>query len=157
MRERLPQKKLSTVDRYYYQDMQELVRRMAKRLVTMNDRRKKSARRGQLDFRRTLRSGLAYDGIPFEPHWRHIKKERPRVMVLCDVSGSVATVSRFLLMFLYSISETLPKVRSFAFSDSSQEVTELFEQRPLEEAVALTLKRLGERSSDYGGSLADFE
>lgn len=157
MRERLPQQRLSAVDRYYYQDMQDLVRRMAKRLVAMNDRRKKTARRGQLDFRRTLRSGLAYDGVPFEPRWRRIKKDRPRVMALCDVSGSVAAVSRFLLMFLYSVSETLPKVRSFAFSDSLEEVTELFEQRPLEEAVALTLKRLGERSSDYGGSLADFE
>lgn len=157
MRERLPQQRLSVVDRYYYQDMQDLVRRMAKRLVVMNDRRKKTARRGQLDFRRTLRSGLAYDGVPFEPRWRRVKKDRPRVMALCDVSGSVAAVSRFLLMFLYSVSETLPKVRSFAFSDSLEEVTELFEQRPLEEAVALTLKRLGERSSDYGGSLADFE
>lgn len=157
MRERLPQQRLSAVDRAYYQDMQELVRRMAKRLVTMNDRRRKKARRGQLDFRRTLRAGLAYDGVPFEPQWRRVKRERPRVMVLCDVSGSVAAVARFLLMFIYSVSETLPKVRSFAFSDSLQEVTELFEQRPLEEAVALTLKRLGDRSSDYGGSFADFE
>jgi uncharacterized protein with von Willebrand factor type A (vWA) domain len=157
MRERLPQKRLSAIDRYYYQDIQDLVRRMAKRLVAMNDRRKKSARRGQLDFLRTLRSGLAYDGVPFEPRWRQIKKDRPRVMVLCDVSGSVAAVLRFLLMFLYGVSETLPKVRSFAFSDSLEEVTELFEQRPLEEAVALTLKRLGERSSSYGTSLADFE
>lgn len=78
-------------------------------------------------------------------------------MVLCDVSGSVAAVSRFLLMFLYSVSETLPKVRSFAFSDSLEEVTELFEQRSLEEAVTLTLERLGERSSNYGASLAGFE
>lgn len=157
MRERLPQQKLSVIDRYYYQDMQELVRRMAKRLVAMNARRRKTARRGQLDFRRTLRSGLAYDGVPFEPRWRRIKKDRPRVMVLCDVSGSVAAVSRFLLMFLYSVSETLPKVRSFAFSDSLEEVTELFEQRSLEEAVTLTLERLGERSSNYGASLAGFE
>lgn len=157
MRERLPQQKLSAVDRHYYQDMQELVQRMATRLVALNDRRKKSARRGQLDFRRTLRSGLAYDGVPFEPKWRRVKKERPRVMALCDVSGSVATVSRFLLMFLYSVSEALPKVRSFAFSDSLEEVTELFETRPLAEAVALTQKRLGDRSSDYGRSLADFE
>jgi len=157
MRERLAQRKLALIDRDYYQDMQDLVRRMAKRLISTHDRRKKAARRGQLDVRRTLRSMLAYDGIPFEPQWRRIKKDQPRVMVLCDVSGSVAAVSRFLLMFLYSVSETLPKVRSFAFSDSTQEVTELFEQRSLDDAITLTLKRLGERSSDYGGSLADFE
>src|SRR5690606_41984877 len=67
---------------FYYQEMQELVRRMAKRLVAQHSRRKKAARRGQLDFRRTLRSGLAYDGVPFEPRWRRIKKDQPRIMVL---------------------------------------------------------------------------
>lgn len=157
MRERLPQLKLAAIDRHYHREMKDLVRRMAKRLVALHQRRKKASRRGQLDFRRTLRKGLAYDGIPFEPQWRRIKKDQPRIMVLCDVSGSVATVAQFLLMFLYSVNEILPKVRAFAFSDSLHEVTELFDEYPLEQAVALTLDRLGNRSSSYGRSMADFE
>ncbi|MCC5808954.1 MAG: VWA domain-containing protein [Ectothiorhodospiraceae bacterium] len=157
MRERLPQIKLSHVDRRRYAEMQDLVRRMARRLVTLHSRRRKTARRGQLDFRRTLRSGLAYDGIPFEPRWRRIKKDQPRIMALCDVSGSVAAVSRFLLMFLYSVSDVLPKVRSFAFSDSLGEVTELFRTLSLEEAVATTQQLHGDRSSSYGRSMNDFE
>ncbi len=154
---RLSQSRLAAVDPFYYQEMQELVRRMAKRLVAQHSRRKKAARRGQLDFRRTLRSGLAYDGVPFEPRWRRIKKDQPRIMVLCDVSGSVAAASRFLLMFLHSVSAVLPKVRSFVFSDNTLEVTELFQNHSLEEAVREAMRQMGERSSDYGNSLKDFE
>jgi uncharacterized protein len=157
LRERLPHLKLAAVDPHDFQQVQELVRRMAKRLVTLHVRRRKAARRGQLDVPRTVRGALAYDGIPFEPRWRRVKKDQPRIMALCDVSGSVATVSGFLLMFLYSVNTVLPKVRSFAFSDSLQEVTDLFQALPLEEAVAVTQRRLGDRSSDYGRSLRDFE
>lgn len=157
MRERLPRLKLSHIDRRHYAEMQELVQQMARRLVSLHARKRKVARRGQLDVRRTLRSGLAYDGIPFEPKWRRVKKDQPRIMALCDVSGSVASVARFLLMFLYSVNDVLPKVRSFAYSDSLGEVTELFRQLPLEEAVVATLQRHGDRSSDYGRSLRDFE
>ncbi len=157
MRERLPQLKLSHVDRRHYADMQELVRKMARRLASLHQRKRKVARRGQLDVRRTLRTGLAYDGIPFEPRWRRVKKDQPRIMALCDVSGSVASVARFLLMFLYGVNDVLPKVRSFAFSDHLGEVTELFRELPLEQAVLVAQQRHGDRSSDYGRSLRDFE
>lgn len=157
MRERLPQLKLSHIDRRHYAEMQVLVHKMARRLASLHQRKRKVARRGQLDVRRTLRTGLAYDGIPFEPRWRRVKKDQPRVMALCDVSGSVASVARFLLMFLYSVNDVLPKVRSFAFSDHLGEVTDLFDELPLEEAVLVAQQRHGDRSSDYGRSLRDFE
>lgn len=154
---RLAERKLGQIDPAYYREMSELVRRMAKQLISRHARRRKAANRGQLDFRRTLRAGLAYDGVPFNTHWRRIKKSKPSILVLCDVSGSVAAASRFLLMFLYSVSSELPKIRSFAFSDSLLEVTELFQQHSLEEAVGETVRRMGERSSDYGNTLREFE
>jgi uncharacterized protein with von Willebrand factor type A (vWA) domain len=76
---------------------------------------------------------------------------------VCDVSGSVAQVSRFLLLFLYSMSEVLPKVRSFAFSTQLGEVTDWFQSKPAEEALALTMKTWGMGSTDYGGSLTELE
>ncbi|MCC5857726.1 MAG: VWA domain-containing protein [Ectothiorhodospiraceae bacterium] len=157
MRERLPRLKLSHIDRRHYAEMQELVHRMARRLASLHARKRKAARRGQLDIRRTLRTGLAYDGVPFQPSWRRVKKDKPRIMALCDVSGSVASVSRFLLMFLYSVNDVLPRVRSFAFSDSLGEITELFRELPLDQAVLAAQQRHGDRSSDYGRSLRDFE
>jgi uncharacterized protein with von Willebrand factor type A (vWA) domain len=78
-------------------------------------------------------------------------------MAVCDVSGSVARVSRFLLMFLYSLHDVLPEVRSFAFSDRLGEVTELFEQEDVEDALAETLKRHGGGSTDYGRAFEDLE
>ena len=93
----------------------------------------------------------------FETHWKSTKIDRPKVFAVCDVSGSVSAVSRFLLMFLYSVSEVLPKVRSFAFSSRLEEVTELFERQDLEEAVAVVQHRFGNMSTDYGRALQDFE
>jgi len=153
----LPRIKLSTMDKRNLKDMQELVRKMAKRLIALNSRKKTKTNRGQLDFRKTMRQGLPHGGLMFETHWKSTKVDRPKVFAICDVSGSVSAVSRFLLMFLYSVSEVLPKVRSFAFSSRLGEVTDLFERHDLEEAVAVVQQRFGNMSTDYGRSFQDFE
>ena len=69
---------------------------MAKRLVSVHSRRKRKARRGILDVRSTIRANQEYDGILFETVWKKTKVDRPKIVALCDVSGSVANVSRFL-------------------------------------------------------------
>ncbi len=153
----LPKIKLNNIDRRNLKDMQELVQKMAKRLIALNSRKRKKTNRGQLDFRKTMRHGLPHGGLMFETHWKSTKIDRPKVYAVCDVSGSVAAVARFLLMFLYSINEVLPKVRSFAFSARLGEVTDLFEQHDIEEAVAIVQQRFGNMSTDYGKSLEDFE
>ena len=73
---------------------------------------------------------------------------------ICDVSGSVAAVARFLLLFLYSVAEVLPAVRAFVFSSELAEVTDLFATQKVEDAVALTLRRHGWGSTDYGRAFA---
>ncbi len=130
--------------------MQALVRKLAKRLVALHSRRRKRADRGRLDLRHTLRRNVAFDGLLFDIVWRRKKIERPKIVAVCDVSGSVATVSRFLLLFLYSVAEVLPKVRSFVFSSELAEVTGLFESHGVEDATALALQRHGFGSTDYG-------
>ena len=69
---------------------------------------------------------MSYDGAIFNLHWKSVEVDRPKVFAICDVSGSVANYARFMLMFLYSLDEVMPKVRSFAFSSDLAEVTELF-------------------------------
>jgi uncharacterized protein len=148
--------KLSTLDQRHHRMIQELVRRMARRLVSAYSRRRKVFRRGQLHVPRTLRNNMKYDDAIFDLHWRSTKVARPKVFAICDVSGSVADYARFMLMFLYSLEEVLPKVRSFAFSSELGEVSELFARNPLDVAIALTMKQYGSGSTDYGQALADF-
>lgn len=139
------------------QEAEAVIRRMARRLITQHRRREKVAARGLLDVRATLRHNVSHDGVLINPRWRRIRKDKPKVMAICDVSGSVSRYSRFLLLFLYSLQEVIPRLRSFAFSSSLHEVTDLFQQLPLEDAMDAVLERYGLGSSDYGRSFADLE
>jgi len=110
-----------------------------------------------LDVRRTIRANIEYDGLLFHTIWKKTKVDRPKVMAICDVSGSVAQVSRFLLMFLYSLQEVLPNVRSFAFSGELGETTELFKREKIEKALTDVLRDFGGGSTDYGRAFENFE
>ncbi len=157
LREELLRKvKLSNVEQRNFRLIQEVVYKMAKRLVALHSRRKKVFKRGQLNVPRTLRRNMAYDGAIFDLHWKSVKVDRPKVFAICDVSGSVSAYARFMLMFLYSLEEVMPKVRSFAFSSDLAEVTELFERSGIEDAIAKTLRDYSGGSTDYGQAFSDF-
>ncbi|PCI52178.1 MAG: hypothetical protein COB51_00430 [Moraxellaceae bacterium] len=149
--------KLTNIELRGFSNIQAVVRKMAKRLTALHSRRKKKFNRGILDVRKTIRRNVAYDGILFETHWKQVKIDRPKVMVICDVSRSVREVARFLLMFLYSLSEILPNVRAFAFSARLYEVTDVFKNNTLEKAVEETLDNYGFGSTDYGMAFQDFK
>ena len=158
LREELLRKvKLSNVEHRNFRLIQEIVFKMAKKLVALHSRRKKVFKRGQLNLPRTLRHNMAYDGAIFDLRWKSVKIDRPKVFAICDVSGSVANYARFMLMFLYSLDEVMPKVRSFAFSSDLAEVTELFERNKIEDAIAKTLRDYSGGSTDYGQAFQDFK
>ena len=157
LREELLQKvKLSNVEHRNFRLIQEIVFRMAKKLVALHSRRRKVFKRGQLNVPRTLRHNMSYDGAIFDLHWKSVKVDRPKVFAICDVSGSVASYARFMLMFLYSLEEVMPKVRSFAFSSDLAEVTDLFERNRIEDAIAKVLRDYSGGSTDYGQAFSDF-
>lgn len=157
LREELLRKvKLSNIEHRSHRLIREIIYKMAKKLITMHSRRKKVYKRGQLNISRTLRHNMAYDGAIFNLHWKSIKVDRPKVFAICDVSGSVANYARFMLMFLYSLEEVMPKVRSFAFSSDLAEVTDLFTRNNLEDAISKTLRDYAGGSTDYGQALIDF-
>jgi len=149
--------KLSNVEQRNFRLIQEVVFRMAKKLAALHSRRKKIFKRGALNVPRTLRHNMAFDGSIFELHWKSVKIDRPKVFAICDVSGSVANYARFMLMFLYSLEEVMPKVRSFAFSSDLAEVTELFERNKIEDAIAKALRDYAGGSTDYGQAFLDFK
>lgn len=149
--------KLTNIELRGFSNIKAVVHKMAKRLISMHSRRRKVKNRGMLDVRKTIRRNVSNDGILFNLFWKSTKIDRPKIYVICDVSGSVAEVSRFLLMFLYSLTEVLPNVRAFAFSARLSEVTHLFKEHRLEKAVEKTIDEYGFGSTDYGVSLQDFK
>jgi uncharacterized protein len=133
-----------------------LTRKLAARLA-----RRRRKRSGRLDFRRTVRRSLATGGVPVEPQFRHPRPHRPEVWLLCDVSGSMATFSRFTLQFTHAMSTHFSKLRSFAFVDTIDEVTDFFGpgidfgsavSRITTEAEVVWL----DGHSDYGNSFETF-
>jgi uncharacterized protein len=148
--------RLSTLEQRHHRLLQGLVQKMARRLVAAYSRRRKVFRRGQLHIPRTLRRNMKYDDAIFDLQWKSVKTDKPKVFAICDVSGSVANYARFMLMFLYSLEEVLPKVRSFAFSSDLGEVSDLFARNDIDDAIALALRQYGNGSTDYGQALADF-
>ncbi len=158
LREQILQKvPLSAVEVRDFKFMQGLVHKLAKRLVALHSSKRKVARRGHLDVRQTIRRNIKYDGLMFETVWKRKKIERPKVVAVCDVSGSVANAARFLLLFLYSVTAVIPKVRAFAFSNQLAEITDLFQASSAEEAISTALQQHGWGSTDYGRALADLE
>lgn len=148
--------RLSSLEQRHHRLLQDIVLRMARKLVTAYSRKRKVFRRGQLNVPRTLRRNMKYDDAIFDLHWKSVKASKPKVFAICDVSGSVASYARFMLMFLYSLDAVLPKVRSFAFSSDLGEVSELFSRNSIDDAIALALRQYGGGSTDYGQAFADF-
>jgi uncharacterized protein with von Willebrand factor type A (vWA) domain len=99
-----------------------LTRKLAARLA----RKRRHGRRGPLDFRSTVRHSLSYGGVPAEPKFKYPRPAKPELMVVADISGSVAAFARFTLMLVYAIQGQFSKVRSFVFIDGIDEVTEFF-------------------------------
>lgn len=155
--QRLKSARLSGISQRDMARMRALVRQMARKLAARYVRTRRRQLRGQLDVRRTMRRNVGWGGVPFVTHWKQRKIEKPRVLVLCDVSGSVAEVSQFLLMFLYALNEALSDIHAFAFSGSTIDVSDVLDRQPVEEAIASILEKIGFQSSNYGNALAEFE
>ena len=134
-----------------------LTRKLAVRLA----RKRRHGRRGPLDFRSTMRHSLSYGGVPAEPKFRYLRPAKPEIMVIADVSGSVAAFARFTLQLIYAISSQFSRVRSFVFIDGIDEVTRCFEGT---EDIAEAVHRVNTEAdvvwvdghSDYGHAFEDF-
>ncbi len=99
---------------------------LARRLASRMARERHARRRGPLDFRRTVRASISTGGVPITTHHKPKRPHRPELVVLCDVSGSVANFAQFTLMLVYALHEQFGKVRAFTFVDQVHEVTDVF-------------------------------
>jgi uncharacterized protein len=134
-----------------------LTRKLAVRLA----RKRRHGRKGPLDFRSTVRHSLSYGGVPAEPKFRYPRPSKPEIMVVADISGSVAAFARFTLQMVYAISSQFSRVRSFVFIDGIDEVTEYFRGT---EDISVAIHRINTEAdviwvdghSDYGHALEAF-
>ena len=137
--------------------IQPLTRKLAARLA----RKRKHKRKGPLDFRATVRQSLSYGGVPAEPRFRNPRPNKPELIVVADISGSVAAFARFTLPLVYALQNQFSKVRSFVFIDGLDEVTHMFQD---EEDITNAVHRVNTEAdvvwvdghSDYGHAFGVF-
>lgn len=137
-RRRLLQSNLVSLDPAELFAVRRAVREFASRLRGAERVRKRRALRGRIDPHRTLRRALRTGGVPFTPMRRKRRRDRPRLVLLCDVSDSVRAVATFLLEFVYAAHDLFDHTRSFVFVSEIGESTELFERGTPEAAIAQT-------------------
>jgi uncharacterized protein with von Willebrand factor type A (vWA) domain len=138
-REMLTEKSFYHLTEDEIQRMREVVTRLAQRIKNILSIRKKRLKRGKLDLHQTLRRNMARGGIPFEVIFKTRRKEKPKLVILCDVSSSVANVSRFMLQFMYSLQEAFTKIRCYVFVAELGEVTDVFNEGDVSSAVEKAL------------------
>ncbi len=135
---------------------------LARRLATRLTQEHHARRRGPLDFRRTVRASISTGGVPLETHHKPKRPHRTELVVLCDVSGSVANFAQFTLLLVYALRDQFEKVRAFTFIDHVHEVTHHF--RPgadpadvLADLAASTSHAALWGRTNYGRALTKFE
>jgi hypothetical protein len=142
------------------EEIERAVAPLARKLATRLSQRRRHGRDGRLDVRRTIRRSLGHGGVLLDPRFKPPRTSKPEIVVLCDVSGSMATFARFTLQLTYAITSELSKVRAFAFIDGLDEVTSFF--GPHTDFPDALMRMSSEASlvrrdghSDYGRSFAE--
>lgn len=141
--------------------MRKTVQPLARTLATRLAARRRRAAAGQIDMRKTLRKSMSTGGVPIEVVLKKPHPARPELVVLCDISGSVAGFSHFTLMLVSALRQQFSRVRVFAFIDTTDEVTEMFgPEADLAVAVQRITREAGvytrDGHSDYGHAFVSF-
>ncbi|MET0703071.1 MAG: VWA domain-containing protein [Mycobacterium sp.] len=141
--------------------MRRVVAPLARTLATRLAARRRRSRAGQIDLRKTLRKSMSTGGVPIDVVLAKPRPARPELVVLCDVSGSVAGFSHFTLLLVHALRQQFSRVRVFAFIDTTDEVTHMFgADADLAVAVQRITREAGvytrDGHSDYGHAFVSF-
>lgn len=142
-------------------EMRKVVGPLARMLATRLAARRRRSRAGSIDLRKTLRKSMSTGGVPIDVVLRKPRPARPELVVLCDVSGSVAGFSHFTLLLVNALRQQFSRVRVFAFIDTTDEVTHLFgPDADLAVAIQRITREAGvytrDGHSDYGNAFVSF-
>jgi uncharacterized protein len=153
---------VATVDRvgeHERMELEESLRRLAHSLHGGLTHKRRVSPSGRIDSGRTMRRNMRFDGIPFSPVTVRRAEDKPRLVVLTDVSLSVRATARFTLHLVHGLQNLFGQVRTFAFVSELVEVTDLFADHPVEQALGLIFG--GDvldvdANSDYGAAFGAF-
>ena len=151
---------LTALDPVEVEEVRRAVRAFVERLRGGERVRKRRSLRGRIDGRATLRRAMRTGGVPFRLCRRARRRDRPRLLLVCDVSDSVRSVARFLLELTYASQELFERTRTFVFVSELGETTKLFEEEPIETALARASSGAVvpvTHNSNYGRVLRAFE
>jgi uncharacterized protein with von Willebrand factor type A (vWA) domain len=141
-------------------ELRRVVQPLARQLAARISSHRRLHSTGRLDARRTVRRSLQAGGVPLDVVMRRRHPHRPELVLLCDVSGSVAEFAQFTFTLVHALHDELRRVRSFAFVDGIAEVTDLFESARHEIHVNRFVERRGvlgdDGHSDYGRAFTRF-
>jgi uncharacterized protein with von Willebrand factor type A (vWA) domain len=141
-------------------ELRRVVQPLARQLAARISSHRRLRSTGRLDARRTVRRSLQSGGVPLDVVMRRRHPHRPELVLLCDVSGSVAEFAQFTFTLVHALHDELRRVRSFAFVDGIAEVTDLFETARHEIHVNRFVERRGvlgdDGHSDYGRAFNRF-
>lgn len=145
---------LLELSRAEYEQVRLALQPLLRRLASKIGRKRRRRSSGRLDVRRTVRRSLQTGGVPLEVVMRRKHPHKPEVVVLCDVSGSVAEFAQFTFTIINALHDELRNVRSYAFVDGVAEVSDVFADARYEVAVSRLVERRGvvglDGHSDYG-------
>lgn len=152
-----------TANRQQLEELRRQVQPLARVLATRLSARRRRRRRGAIDMRRTLRRAMGTGGVPMRPVYEKPRPSRPELVLLCDVSGSVAGFSNFTMLLVQALSAQFSKVRVFAFVNAMAEVTEIVRDGAVSGGADIEPRIRQEAritkwhtSSDYGEAFLDF-
>jgi hypothetical protein len=131
-----PEKDFSSFGKEDLDDVARLARRIVKRLAKNPSRRWRPVRRGtRINLRRSLRQSLNTGGEVIALSFKERKPKRTKLVVICDVSGSMDIYSRLLLQFIYGLQNSFAKVESFVFATSLSRITGHLRNKTYEHAI----------------------
>lgn len=125
----------ASLDESEARDVARAVRRLVEKLRGAARVRMRHRARGRIDSRRTTRAAMRTFGVPVRLYFKRPREDRPKLVVLCDVSDSVRNASRFMLEFVAMASDLFTRVRSFVFVSELAETTELFAAKTTDRAL----------------------
>ena len=139
--------------------VRKLIAKIAPKIATKLSRRTKPDRDGPIvDLRRSMRSSLKYGGDILELARRERKRKKLKLVMVCDVSGSMDVYSRFLIQFIYGLQQEIKNVETFVFSTRLSRITELFKRKELTQALSAMSEQVADWSggTSIGGALREF-
>ena len=141
------------------EEIAHVARRIVKRLAKNPSRRWKPVRKGaRVNLRRSFRQSLKTGGELIELSYARRKPKRTKLIVICDVSGSMNIYSQFFLQFVYGLQNSFARVETFVFSTSLSRITGYLKNRTYQRALEhLSSKVQGwSGGTRIGASLASF-